>query len=288
MIQKNLTQQRLEKKIASLFPPTNTHSRERQKAIEQGNERCYMDLGFGAANQQLGDATARAIVRTAQVQEAAVHAELQRYDAVLSDADALAELRRQRLLELQRAAQERQQYLAAGHGKYDELGDGPQQDSRDVARSFFAAAKDSERLVVHFYRPSTVHCEVWHKHLAALAVKHLETRFVKLNVQDCDVTERGASFLVERLNVTVMPTLVLVKNRQAVHQIRGFDELGGTDAFSANMLAHVLGNHGVLKKTEDEVPDELLRESSNRKNSSTISRVGKGRRHRYEDEDEDY
>jgi hypothetical protein len=51
---------------------------------------------------------------------------------------------------------------------------------------------------------------------------------------------------VEKLGIVVMPTLLLVKDRKAIHHIRGFDELGDTDEFSTNALGYVLGQYGVL------------------------------------------
>ena len=39
-----------------------------------------------------------------------------------------------------------------------------------------------ERMVVHFYRASFP-CEVMDKHLAALAPKHLETKFVRIHAE---------------------------------------------------------------------------------------------------------
>jgi len=230
-----------------------------------------------------------------QAQERAVSEEIVRCDQVLDDDAALEQLRAQRLRQLQQQAQQQQQYRQAGHGTYQELGDGcaSKQDARDVGRAFFEAAKASERLVVHFYRPCTEYCEVFHKHLEQLAASHLETKFVKLNVQDCDtVAQSGAAFLVERLKVTVMPTLVLICGRQAVHQVRGFDELGGTAEFSQNRLAQVLAAHGVLELRESE--QRALRESSNRsrKNSSGVNSIrvkSGGRRGIYNtEEDEDH
>ena len=153
--------------------------------------------------------------------------------------------------------QQKQKYRELGHGTYTELGSGSTQDSRDIAKDFFQTSKESERIVFHFYRPSTRYCDVFHAHLAKLAEKHLETKFVKVNVEGCDNNEgSGASFLVERLGIVVMPTLVLVKNRKAFHHMRGFDELGGTEDFSTNMLAHVLGAHGVTDVRDDEEMDE--------------------------------
>ncbi len=49
-----------------------------------------------------------------------------------------------------------------------------------------------------------------------------------------------------------MPTILIVKDRKAHHQIRGFDELGGTENFSTALLACVLATHGALHITEDE------------------------------------
>ena len=246
-----------------------------------------MDLGFGKANQSMGLATAQAILQTAQAQERAVQDEIQHYDRLLDDDQALEQLRAKRLQELQQQAARRQQYRAAGHGVYQELCPS-QQDSRDVGRAFFDAAKQSERLVVHFYRDSTEYCEVFHKQLAALAEKHLETKFVKQNVQDCDQTETGAGFLVERLRVHVMPTLVLIHKRHAVHQVRGFDELGGNDAFSTEELAQVLAKHGVLELHDTEresLQSSRLASSVKKGRINSIRLTGGGRRGGCNDDD---
>jgi hypothetical protein len=48
-----------------------------------------------------------------------------------------------------------------------------------------------------------------------------------------------------------MPTLVLAKNGETFHHIRGFDELGGTDDFTTEELAYVLSQHGVLNFDAD-------------------------------------
>lgn len=43
-------------------------------------------------------------------------------------------------------------------------------------QAFFEAAKKSPRVICHFYRPTTRHCEVVDAHMERLAPKHLETR----------------------------------------------------------------------------------------------------------------
>ena len=137
-----------------------------------------------------------------------------------------------------------------------------------MAKAFFEAAKKSNKMVVHFHRPTTRSCDVFHRALTELAPRHPETRFLKINVEGCDDTREGGSgvgakYLVEKLGIVVMPTLLIVKERKAEHQLRGFDELGGTEDFSANDLAYVLGGHGALTRRDDEeVAPKFLDESS--------------------------
>ena len=244
-----------------------------------------MDLGFGERNQEIGQATAQALLQGAAAQEQTLEAELTQYDRLLDDEDALEDLRRKRIQQLQKQHANNKKWRELGHGSYEELGSGSTQgDARDVAKEFFQAAKESERMVVHFYRPSTRICDVFHAHLAKLAPKHLETRFVKINVEGCDHDGGGASFLVERLGVVVMPTLVLVKDRKAFHHIRGFDEFGGSEDFSVNTLAFVLGNHGVTDlRDEEEVSDEVLQSKGINKLS-----IRKGAKKGHYDEDDEF
>ena len=215
-----------------------------------------MDLGFGSSNQVLGDLAATSVLRATKRQEEALQSEITKYDALLDANDSeLEKLRERRLEQMKAAANQRSKWLENGHGTYTELQGG--QHGGDVAKAFFDAAKRSPRLVVHFYRPTTRSCDAFHRTLAELAPKHPETKFVKVNVEGCDDVREGgagvgAKYLVEKLGVVVMPTLLVVKERQAVHQLRGFDELGGREGFTARELAHVLGGHGALTRRDDE------------------------------------
>lgn len=208
-----------------------------------------MDLGFGDNNQKVGNLAQRVLLESAKAQEAVLQDELDQYDTLLDDTTTLAELRAKRLQEMQQEQKMIHTWRSLGHGTYQDLGQG--QDSRDAAQDFFRVVKESERVVALFYRPATEVCQVLHKHLAKLADQHLETRFVKINVQDCDITRKGASFLVERLKVIVMPTIVLVNQQKVVHQIRGLDELGGAD-FTTRSLERLLVAHQVLKANLDD------------------------------------
>ena len=230
-----------------------------------------MDLGFGTANQVVGDAASRLMLQTAKAQEKAIESELAAYDALLEDDDALEALRARRLEQMKQQQQKRQEWKAMGHGEYTELGGGTA--SSDVAKAFFEASKSSPKMVVHFYRSTSAElCDVFHAHLSKLAPQHFETRFVKINVDGCDHGNGGAaSYLVEKLGIVVMPTLVIVKDRKVIHHIRGFDELGGTKDFSTKALEYVLGVHeGVNLPEGTEIPSELLPENQQGVNAIRI------------------
>jgi hypothetical protein len=222
--------------------------------IRISSRKTTMDLGFGKENQTVGEAVNRVLLESSKAQEAAIDSELQRFDALLlEDEDALEQLRRRRLQQLKSQQKQRLEWKANGHGTYVELNESTQT-SDDVAKTFFDITKQSERVVVHFHRPSTRTCQVVHAHLEKLASLHLETKFCKINVEACEEGINGASFLVQKLGIVVLPTLVLIQNRKVVHHLHGFDELGGTEDFSTNTLAYVLGAHGVLNARDDEVP----------------------------------
>jgi hypothetical protein len=108
-----------------------------------------------------------------------------------------------------------------GHGTYEEI------DEEDAARAFFQLSKDHERLVVHFYRIiNSPDSETMHNHLEKIAKQHLETKFVKLNIENdmnnCKRIE-SLSYLKEKLGLRVIPTVALIKDRKQVHHLLGFE-----------------------------------------------------------------
>lgn len=212
-----------------------------------------MDLGFGSANQTIGQAASKAILNSQLAQEAAIDEQISQYDALLNASDdTLESIRAKRIATLKRNQLLQQKWRGMGHGTYDALGEG--QHGGECAKAFFEASKKSNRLVIHFHRRTTRICDIFHKHLEIIAHEHLETKFVKIDVE----SGGGADFLVEKLGVVIMPTILIVKDRKAVHHVRGFDELGGTEDFSTRTLEYVLGVHGgIHRKDDDEIPEEL-------------------------------
>lgn len=144
--------------------------------------------------------------------------------------DDIERLRRERVEQLKRSQKQRQQWALQGHGDYTEIAD---------EKQFFAELKKEQRAVVHFYRAATRRCEIVDSHLSALARKHVETRFIKVNAEK-------SPFICERLKIMVLPTITLIKDGRTDHSIIGFDELGGRDSFTTEELERVLLRHEVL------------------------------------------
>ncbi|CAI5516113.1 unnamed protein product, partial [Closterium sp. Naga37s-1] len=64
------------------------------------------------------------------------------------------------------------------------------------------------------------------KHLAILAPKHLEAKFVKIDAEKCP-------FFVSRLNIKVLPCMILFR-------IVGFEAFRNRDDFSTSELENFL------------------------------------------------
>ncbi|KAJ8350321.1 hypothetical protein SKAU_G00254510 [Synaphobranchus kaupii] len=150
-------------------------------------------------------------------------AELEKLEKM--DEDELETLKERRLDALKKAQKQKQEWLSNGHGEYREI---------PSEKDFFSEVKESKNVVCHFYRDTAFRCKILDKHLSALAKKHLETKFIKLNVEK-------APFLTERLRIKVIPTMALVKDGKTKDYVVGFGDLGNTDEFSTEVLEWRLG-----------------------------------------------
>ncbi|XP_068124305.1 thioredoxin domain-containing protein 9 [Hyperolius riggenbachi] len=168
------------------------------------------------------------LIQTAKLMEEQLDAELEKFDKM--DEDEMERLKEKRLEALKKAQQQKQEWISKGHGEYREI---------PSERDFFQEVKESKNVVCHFYKDSTFRCKILDKHLAVLAKKHVETKFLKLNVEK-------APFLCERLRIKVIPTLALVKDGKTKDYVVGFTDLGNTDEFSTETLEWRLGCAGII------------------------------------------
>ncbi|KAM4558282.1 thioredoxin domain-containing protein 9 [Odontesthes bonariensis] len=179
------------------------------------------------ASQQI-DILTKVLEQSAKVVEDQVDAHLSKLNEL--DDDDLERLKEKRLEALKKAQKQRQEFLSKGHGEYREI---------SSEKDFFGEVKDSKNVVCHFYRNSTFRCKILDKHLAILAKKHVETKFIKLNAEK-------APFLTERLSIKVLPTLALLIDGKTKDYVVGFGDLGNTDEFPTEMLEWRLGCADVI------------------------------------------
>jgi len=182
---------------------------------------------------QLGAILGDQLMKTAQVMEEQVDAEMKRLETM--DEDDLEILKRQRIEAMKKLQEKKQQWMQQAHGEYEEI---PEE------KEFFNVTKNSENVVCHFYREETQRCKIFDKHLSILAKKHIETKFCKIDAEKCP-------FLCDRLKIRTIPTLILVKDSITRAYVVGFTDLGNTDDFSTEMLAWRLGHAEVINYKGD-------------------------------------
>jgi len=205
------------------------------------------------------------LLQATKVMEEQVDSELDKLDRMTTD--EMEELREKRLEQLKKQEQQKREWLHKGHGQYTEI---------PGEKEFFKETKDSPRVVCHFYRDSTFRCKIVDKHLSLLASKHIETKFVKVDAERCH-------FLVERLNVRVLPTILMVKDGKFLDRIVGFDDLGGHDEFTTEMMEWRIARSGVINYSGDLSvrPDQAAKKSS----TTILKKTIRSRRDMDDDED---
>ena len=156
-------------------------------------------------------------------------------DKDLFDDDAdLRLLREKRLAKMKAKFEKRKEYLAKGHGKYEEI----------VEEQFLKVVTSSRYCVVAWYHKDFERCKIVDMHLKKLCKQEhlLETRFVRIDAEK-------ARFFVGKLKIRTLPTSVLFINGVAVDKIVGFNDFGG-DEFTTEMYEKRLWQGGVIKNKE--------------------------------------
>lgn len=143
--------------------------------------------------------------------------------------------REQGLKELQREMERMKQMREEMHGKYTEL-----TDEKEVIRT----SASEPQCIIHFYHNNFRRCAIMDKHLAALASKYFNTRFMRVFVEN-------VPFLVEKLGIKVLPCVICFIKGVTKDRIVGFEELGNVDSFSTATLELRLLHTGVIQKDQN-------------------------------------
>ncbi|XP_056287165.1 thioredoxin domain-containing protein 9 [Pseudoliparis swirei] len=219
------------------------------------------------ANQM--DILAKVLEESARIVEEKVDAELSKLNEM--DEDDLERLKEKRLEALKKAQKQKQEWLSKGHGEYREIAS---------EKDFFGEVKESKNVVCHFYRSSTFRCQIIDKHLTILAKKHVETKFIKLNVEK-------APFLSEKLRVKIIPTLALLIDGKTKDYVVGFADLGNTDEFSTEMLEWRLGCADVINYSGNILEPPTMTQKSGTKITKVEKKTIRGRTYDSDSDSED-
>jgi len=174
------------------------------------------------------NALGQQLAMASQIIEEKIDAEIERLDNL--DGDDLGNIRKDRMAAMRKKALKKNEWIANGHGEYQQLGE---------EKEFFEVSKKSENVVCHFFREGFERCKIMDKHLSILCLKHIETKFCKLNAEK-------SPFLAGRLGIKILPTLVVVKEGKTKDFIIGFTDMGNTDSFSTEVLEWRLGRSDVI------------------------------------------
>eukprot|EP00887_Chlorella_sp_A99_P000034 scaffold16.g34.t1 len=185
-------------------------------------------LAFGQAMAQAAEDYKREML-AGQAAAAArpSHAEVD-IDELLDDPE-LERLHAERLAQLQAEVEKRAKMQQRGHGSYEEVAEG----------DFLEAVTKTPRVVAHFFHPDFERCRIMDRHLAELAKKYFGTRFIRISAPD-------ASFFVEKLQIRMLPCVVMFIDGVAKDRVVGFEALGGKDDFPTAALERKLLAAGVV------------------------------------------
>jgi len=208
----------------------------------------YQEKDAAAKEQRREKAVARAraeVERQDEVVQQAAKARLddegfdsdEEYMDGLQDADqVLRELREKRLAQMKKAHADKLDNLQKGHGRYGEI----------CQDDFLNDVLKSKNTLVHFYHKDFENCKVIDHHLAILAPKHVECKMMRLDADK-------APFFVQKLQVQVMPTIVVFKDGLAIGRLVGFDGLteglapGHENEFKTDALERWLAMAGCIE-----------------------------------------
>ncbi|EDO16864.1 hypothetical protein Kpol_1024p17 [Vanderwaltozyma polyspora DSM 70294] len=120
-----------------------------------------------------------------------------------------------------------------GYGSLQEI-----QNEKEV----ITMSTNTERIVISFGLDHFAKCQYMNEQLRKLSLKHLTTKFVYANVENCP-------FLVDRLSIKVLPFVVGYKKGVERLRIVGFSSLGNDpNEFQLDTLEKLLYSNGLLEQ----------------------------------------
>jgi len=167
-----------------------------------------------------------------------VHKDEEDFDEDYDDDPIMHKIREQRMQELkQKIAETENTANQNTFGFYAEL---------EKEKDFLSTTTSTKNVVCHFYHKEFTRCKIIDKHLTIIATKYTKTKFVKINVEI-------ASFFVEKLQIKVLPCIVVFIDGIATDRIVGFAELGERDDFPTGLLEKRIARSGAISLRNKEI-----------------------------------
>lgn len=149
--------------------------------------------------------------------------------------------------------QEERTNITKGHGTYVEIVEG----------EFLPTVTKTDYVICAFFHKDFERCKIVDMHLHKICKVHTEARFVRMDAEK-------SPFFIQKLNIQMLPTIVLFENGVAIDRVTGFDELGGDDDFpTMNMVRRLVKGGVLIPKNNSEMG--AMRISKGRDNNDSDS-----------------
>ncbi|KAK8995596.1 hypothetical protein V6N11_075866 [Hibiscus sabdariffa] len=205
------------------------------------------DLAFGNVMAAAARDYQKELLAQEKAQSSASANEEVDLDELMDDPE-LEKLHADRIAALKKEAEKREAMKRQGHGEYREITEG----------DFLGEVTGSEKVICHFYHKEFYRCKIMDKHLKALAPKHVDTKFIKLDAEN-------APFFVTKLAVKTLPCVIIFRKGVAVDRLVGFQDLGGKDDFATRKLEVFLIKKGIISEKKNEDDEDDVYDESRRK-----------------------
>lgn len=113
------------------------------------------------------------------------------------------------------------------------------------------------KIVIHFFLETFKKCQILDDQLKIIAEKHLQVKFVRINVQDCP-------FLIEKLKIKILPCVISYKDGIEVDRSVGFSKFGNhADKVHVKDIERWLINTGLISEPHSKLQITNKKEYSN-------------------------
>ncbi|KAA6403881.1 MAG: putative Thioredoxin domain [Streblomastix strix] len=131
---------------------------------------------------------------------------------------------------------------------------------------FLPEVTGSKWAIVSFFHNNFNRCTILHTHMQKLAIKYPAIRFLKIDVEK-------APFFVTKLQVRVLPAMLIFHNGVNTARIVGFEEFGNRDDFPTEMIEERMEREGMIildsHTGDDDQPSKTSSSSSQQSSSSS-------------------